>query len=107
MTGSTSPPVGQSTSSLDDLNARLGGSSMIAQLELHPAWPELTDRQRAAVNEVWEDTVVPALEEVAKAEERRVAAVIEAQDARWQARHWQDRYDRLRWAVAIDTEAAT
>lgn len=78
---------------------------MTAQLELHPAWLALTERQREAINEVWEDTVVPALEEVAKAEERRITAAIEAQDARWLAQHWQAKYERLRWAACIDAEA--
>jgi hypothetical protein len=78
----------------------------VTQLELHPSWPALTDRQREAVNEVWGDMVVPALAEVTRAEERCLRARVEAQDARWQARHWQEKYDRLRWAVAIDKEAA-
>jgi hypothetical protein len=77
----------------------------VEQLELHPAWPELTDRQREAINEIWDDTVVPALEKVREAEDARIEAVIAAQDARWLAGEWQRRYEELRWSQ-IDRDAA-
>lgn len=78
----------------------------VSQLELHPSWLALTDRQRQAVNEVWDDTVVPALREVAVANRQRDMALIEAQEAAAGARYWREQYDRLRWAVAIDREDA-
>lgn len=56
------------------------------QLELHPSWPDLTDRQREAVNEVWDDLVIPALAQVDVMRRERDAARIEAQDARMEAR---------------------
>lgn len=55
---------------------------------------------------MWDDTVVPALREVASANRQRDVALIEAQEARAGARYWREQYDRLRWAVAIDKEAA-
>lgn len=60
---------------------------MPEQLELHPSWPELTDRQREAVNEVWNDLVIPALGEVAVMRGERDDARIDAQDARAARRH--------------------
>jgi hypothetical protein len=54
---------------------------MAEQLELHPSWPDLTDRQREAINEVWDAHVVPALEEVEVMRRELDAALIAAQDA--------------------------
>lgn len=48
----------------------------------HPDWPVLTVEQRRAVNEVWNDTVVAALEETQAMKRRMEAAIIDAQDAR-------------------------
>jgi hypothetical protein len=59
---------------------------MSGPLSQHPAWPRLTADQRKAVNEVWNDMVVPALEEVAVARRERDEALLEAQDARGQLR---------------------
>lgn len=91
------------------LSERLFVEAAGAQLEAvpsvpseHGAWPRLTDDQREAVNEVWDEMVVPALEEVDRANDRVIEARIEAQDARGVARHWQDLYDRLRWTLRAD-----
>lgn len=64
----------------------LSSSSGKAQMELHSSWEELTDRQRAAINEVWDEHVIPALEEVDTMRHEHDAALLEAQDARSQAR---------------------
>jgi len=48
----------------------------------HPAWTRLTDDQRRAVNEVWDDLVVPALESVEVMRRERDDALLEAQNAR-------------------------
>lgn len=69
----------------------------MTQLALHPAWPRLTDDQRQAVNEVWDDVVIPALGGAQSAVCERDRARLEAQDARAEARYWRERYDRLRW----------
>jgi hypothetical protein len=53
----------------------------------HPAWPALTDAQRRAVNRVWDETVVPALERAERLERDAQAALLAAQDARDSARH--------------------
>lgn len=53
----------------------------------HAAWPLLTDDQRSAVNEVWDEMVIPALEQVDAMRAERDAALLEAQDARSEARN--------------------
>lgn len=48
----------------------------------HPDWANLTVGQRKAVNRVWDDLVVPALEQVDRMREERDRALLEAQDGR-------------------------
>lgn len=62
----------------------------------HVAWPRLTDDQRRGVNEVWDDTVVPALEQVDVLRRECDDARLEAQDARGALRWWQE---RAAWAA--------
>lgn len=62
--------------------------------ELHPAWPRLTDDQRKAVNEVWDDTVIPALEEADRMRRRMEDMQLEVQDAQALARRTQEYADQ-------------
>ncbi len=55
---------------------------MTEQLELHRAWPRLSDDQRVAINEVWNDLVEPALERGDAADRRMQDARLVEQDAR-------------------------
>lgn len=48
----------------------------------HPAWARLTADQRKAVNAVWDEMVVPALEQVDTMRCERDDALLEAQTAR-------------------------
>lgn len=48
----------------------------------HPAWMRLTNDQRQAINQVWNDVVLPALEEAVLARQDRDNALLAAQDAR-------------------------
>lgn len=83
---------------------------MSDQLAMHadPRWETITDGQRASLNELYEEYVVPALEQVDEIREDAVARIIDAQgeasgarrdlaDERW--RHEQTRGElwRLRW----------
>jgi hypothetical protein len=54
----------------------------MSALDDHPDWPRLTDAQRAAVNQVWDDTVIPALQEAEDAHRDATRRLIAAQDHR-------------------------
>lgn len=73
---------------------------MAEQLELHPAWPRLTDDQRRAVNEVWDDMVVPALEEIDVMRRKVDEVRLEAQDDRAGKRYWRERAERAEAELA-------
>jgi uncharacterized protein (DUF58 family) len=64
------------------------------QLELHPSWPDLTVRQREAINELWDEMCVPALEEVDQMRRRMEDMQLEVQDARSLARRTQELADQ-------------
>jgi hypothetical protein len=70
----------------------------------HPAWPALTDEQRRCINEVWDETVVPALEAAdaqAQAWEARAVAAADAWDAeryRLEQRHRRELELAVLWA---------
>lgn len=68
----------------------------------HPAYPRLTADQKRAINEVWDDVCVPALEEVAVMRRQVTDARIAAQDARHQAAVLRDELARLRWETRPD-----
>lgn len=59
----------------------------------HADWPRLTSDQRRAVTRVWDDCVVPALEQAVADRRARDAALREAQDARAGLRLLQARAD--------------
>lgn len=59
----------------------------------HPTWTRLDDEQKRWLNEVWDDTVVPALEEVDRMQKRVDEARLEAQAAHGLARRTQEHAD--------------
>lgn len=68
----------------------------------HPAYPELTDHQREAINQVWTDVCLPALEESTALRRQLVDARIAAQDARYEAALLRDELARLNWETRPD-----
>jgi hypothetical protein len=74
----------------------------VASPEQHRAYPRLTADQRKAVNEWWDEIVIPALEEVEAMRNEVTAARMEAQDARWQAREARAAHARLLWETRAD-----
>jgi len=60
------------------------------RLDQHDRWPHLTDDQTRWLNEVWEDMVIPALEQVDTMRRKLDAALLEAQTQRDVHRRFQE-----------------
>ncbi len=60
------------------------------RLDQHDRWPRLTDDQERWLNEVWEDMVIPALEQVDTMRRERDDALLEAQTQRDVYRRFQE-----------------
>ncbi len=54
----------------------------MSALDEHPVWPNLTDAQRADVNQVWEEIVTPALLDAKDTLRAATRLLIAAQDHR-------------------------
>ncbi len=60
------------------------------RLDQHDRWPHLTADQTRWLNEVWEDMVIPALEQVDTMRRERDDALLEAQTQRDMYRRFQE-----------------
>lgn len=76
--------------------------SAYATPQEHEAYPRLTDGQKKAINDVWNDVCLPALEQAIELRRDLVAAKIAAQDARFEAGALRDELARLRWETRPD-----
>lgn len=77
-----------------DSRSLIHQDSSAAQMELHPSWSELTERQRECINELWNDMVIPALEQVETMRRRVEDAQLAKQDAEGVARRVQELADQ-------------